>query len=374
MPPRDRVNALAYNRALSTLAEHLIIPGASNSHFKGRDLIEPLLYLSVEKRYAESGLEDLACTREAPSADTLLYRLKKIESEDAFRMLTQANDSVLEDLKAKGVLSKPVLAAIDYTQEPYYGECNNMLLRSKRELGTNLFYTYASLHIIEEGRRITLFTKPVKPLDEHAYIVEEAVKTCLEKDVKIDILIMDRSFYSIDVINTLNVLKIKFLMPAVKNEKIKRIIEDHHNHLIPNMVGYTMRKDDGREASFGLIIYRKQDAKEADPAHEQYIIFATNMTYEKASRLYAQIPEEYKKRWGIETGFRVQNNVKAKTTSTNYTIRLIYQLLSIILYNIWQLANITLMLELKRELTKPIIKLTQLTRAFRLKIELNKPP
>lgn len=138
MPPRDRVNALAYNRALSTLAEHLIIPGASNSHFKGRDLIESLLYLSVEKRYAESGLEDLACTREAPSADTLLYRLKKIESEDAFRMLTQVNDSVLEDLKGKGVLSNPVLAAIDYTQEPYYGEYNNMLLRSKRELGTNL--------------------------------------------------------------------------------------------------------------------------------------------------------------------------------------------------------------------------------------------
>lgn len=239
---------------------------------------------------------------------------------------------------------------------------------------TSLFYTYASLHIIEEGRRITLFTKPVKPLDEHAYIVEEAVKTCLEKGVKIDTLIMDRSFYSIDVINTLNRLKIKFLMPAVKNERIKRVIEDHHNHFIPNMVGYAMRKDDGREASFGLIIYRKQDAKETDPIHEQYIIFATNMTYEEASRLYAQIPEEYKKRWGIETGFRVQNNVKAKTTSTNYTIRLIYQLLSIILYNIWQLANIILMLELKRELTKPIIKLTQLTRAFRLKIELNKPP
>lgn len=64
------------------------------------------------------------------------------------------------------------------------------------------------------------------------------------------------------------------------------------------------------------------------------MVFATNMAYEEAFRLYAQIPEEYKKRWGIETGFRVQNNVKAKTTSTNYTIRLTYQLLSTILYNI----------------------------------------
>ena len=222
------------------MTEHLIIPGASDSHFKGRDLIESLLYLPVEKRYAESGLEDLASTREAPSADTLLYRLKRIESQDAYRMLTQANDSVLEDLKDMGVLSKPVIAAIDYTREPYYGEYNNMLLRSKRELGANLFYTYASLHIIEEGRRITLFTKHVKPLDEQAYIVEEAVKSCLEKGVRIDTLIMDRGFYSIDVINTLNRLKVKFLMPAVKNERIKRVIEDYHNHFTPNMLGYTI--------------------------------------------------------------------------------------------------------------------------------------
>jgi hypothetical protein len=83
-PPRERVSWLMYNLALSTLCEHLVIPSASNSHFKPRQLVECLLYLSVEGRYAESGLEDLACTREAPSADTLLYRLKKVEGQDAY--------------------------------------------------------------------------------------------------------------------------------------------------------------------------------------------------------------------------------------------------------------------------------------------------
>ena len=374
MPPKDRVNRLMYNRALSTLNEHLIIPSASNSHFKKEQLIESLLYLSVEERYAESGLEDLACTREAPSADTLLYRLKKIESQDAYGMLIQANDSVIEELKSEGVFGKPVIAAIDYTKDPYFGEYTNMVLRSKRELGTNLFYTYASLHIVEAGRRITVSTIPVYQLEDHALIVEELVKAARDKGIRIHTLLIDRGFYTIDAMNILDELKVRYLMPAVKNSRIKHVIEDCHNHLIPNMVKLTMRRDSGEEASFSLIIHPKKDAEDADPIHERYTVFATNMKYPEAFKLYPEIPEEYRKRWGIETGFRVQNTIKAKTTSTNYTIRLIYQMLSIMLYNIWQLANIILTIELKRELTKPIIKLTQLTRIFRLKLELNKPP
>jgi putative transposase len=374
MPPRDRVNRLMYNRALSTLNEHLIIPSASNSHFKPEQLIESLLYLSVEERYAESGLEDLACTREAPSADTLLYRLKKIESRDAYKMLIQANDSVIEEVKSKGVFGRPVVAAIDYTDDPYYGEYNSLLRRGKRERGTDLYYTYASLHIVEAGKRITIFTRPVYQLEDHASIVEELVKAAHDRGVRIHTLLIDRGFYTIDVMNILGRLRVRYIMPAVKNSRIKRVIEDYHNHLIPNMVKLTMRRDNGEEASFGLIIHPKKDAKDPDPIHERYIVFATNMKYSEAFKLYPEIPEEYRKRWGVETGFRVQNTIKAKTTSTNYTIRLLYHMLSTILYNIWMLANITLMLQLKRELTKPLIKLTQMTRIFRLKIELNKPP
>jgi IS4 transposase len=78
---------------------------------------------------------------------------------------------------------------------------------------------------------------------------------------------------------------------------------------------------------------------------------------------------EYKKRWGIETGFRVQNTIKAMTTSQNYTIRIIYRMLSMIIYNLWQLANILLAAELMVKLKDPLIKLTHLARIFRLEVE-----
>jgi hypothetical protein len=45
-------------------------------------------------------------------------------------------------------------------------------------------------------------------------------------------------------------------------------------------------------------------------------------------------------------------------------------MLSVIVYNVWQLANILLAIELKMVvLRKPLIKLTQLVRVIRMQIE-----
>jgi uncharacterized protein YbcC (UPF0753/DUF2309 family) len=135
MPPKDRVSRLVYKQALSALEEHLVIPSAPNSHYKNRDILESLVYLSIEERYAESGLEDLATTRpeHTPSADTLLYQLKKLERKQAYSMLTSANDSVLEKLRRRGFFRKPAIVAVDFSNDNYYGEYNGLLRRSKKE-------------------------------------------------------------------------------------------------------------------------------------------------------------------------------------------------------------------------------------------------
>ena len=93
------------------------------------------------------------------------------------------------------------------------------------------------------------------------------------------------------------------------------------------------------------------------------------MRYGQAFRLFPEIPDEYGKRRGIETGYRMQNQIKAKTTSTNYTVRLVYQMLSVIVYSVWILANMMLAIVLRIELRSPIIKLTQLKRVIRVRIE-----
>jgi len=70
-----------------------------------------------------------------------------------------------------------------------------------------------------------------------------------------------------------------------------------------------------------------------------YFGFATNLPRSLAVSLPSFIPSEYRWRWGIETGYRVQDNAQAKTTSTNYELRLLYQMTSVLLYNFWHYAN-----------------------------------
>lgn len=374
MPPSRRVTRLVYKQAFPILNEHLAIPGAPNSHFKGWLLIRCLVYLCLGKRYAESGLDDLRCTREAPSADTLLRRLKRIRSDDAHRMLVHANDELIRRLKRRRLFRLPVLAAIDYSDDRFYGKYNSMIRRSKKERGTNLFYTHASLHIVERGRRVTIFTVPVLPLDDHARIVERLILEARKRGIRIHTLLLDRGFFSVDVVNVLRRHRVRFLMPAVKNDRVKGAIEELHGGRTQAMVPFTMENADARKAWFNLLTYRKKDAKESDPVHRQYIAFATSMPYEEAMAAFDQIPEEYRKRWGIESGFRVQDNVQAKTTSTDYTVRTVYLMLSIFLYNVWVLANAIQARELGIEPDEPLTKLSQMVKLFTTWIELPEDP
>lgn len=325
MPPRERVNNAAYNLGLSILNEYLVMPSASNSHFTNGQMAESLLYLSVAERYAELGLEDLACTREIPSADTLLYRLKRLKSDDAYSMLVGANDAIINQMRRRGVFRKSVIAAIDLTDDPYYGEYNNRVRRSKRDRGTNLFYTYASLHVVEHGKQVTIFEIPVHQLDDHALIVERLINAAKAREIRIRILLIDRGFYSVDMMNKLDELGVKYLMPAVKNERIKKAIEDHDNGLILNMVKFSIGNAAEQQAFFGLMIYLKKDSKQTDSIHKQYIVFATNMPYREAFRIFPEIPEESggggESRQATECKIRSRRRRPAQTSPSGWSTR-----------------------------------------------------
>jgi putative transposase len=77
-------------------------------------------------------------------------------------------------------------------------------------------------------------------------------------------------------------------------------------------------------------------------------VFATNIHFEDIDvNLIDRLSLLYSKRWGIETSYRVKkHSFRAKTTSKNYRIRLFYFLFSVLLYNMWILANVLIWLYL----------------------------
>jgi len=153
----------------------------------------------------------------------------------------------------------------------------------------------------------------------------------------------------------------------VKNEKVKDAIRDYHESKAEAVQRFPMGKGE-KTVSFNLAIYsrpgERRTSKRQQGTYDRYLPFAKNLSKAVAARLPALIPEEYRRRWGIETGYRVQGSVEAKTTSKNYALRLLYQMTSVFVYNVWQYANLLLSGAVKKTFEKPLIKLGSLAAHF----------
>jgi IS4 transposase len=120
-------------------------------------------------------------------------------------------------------------------------------------------------------------------------------------------------------------------MPASKNKKIKRVIKDNLNKKSYFIKDHSKGPKKNR-VTFNLSVKYDEEDKE-------YYPFAINFEI-KDEKDIKNIAELYRKRWGIETGYRVKNDFLPITTTQRYTIRMLYFMVSVILYNFWLLCNL----------------------------------
>jgi len=185
--------------------------------------------------------------------------------------------------------------------------------------------------------------------------LEELVTVARRVGVHIGLLLLDKGFYSYKVIKTLKALGVRFLIAVPKNERVKEAILDYYRTGKGQVRRSSLEKD-GNPVDFNLTIHRLRRTKKGlRNILELYGAFATNLGAEKALRAWERIPEDYRRRWGIETDFRVGKAFRAKTTSRNQALREIYHQYAIFLKNLWTLHNM-------REARKEKLPLDQMER------------
>jgi len=304
-----------------------------------------------------------------PSGDAFLYRLKKLKRQEALSMLQEMNREALSRARRKGAFRRKAMTAIDLIYIPYYGQPNRYVIQGKYKLGTNWFHCYAAIRLVERGRRYAIRSRLVTPLElsEKAKIVEELVTEAKRQGVHILLLLLDKGFYSQEVIKTLKALGVKFLIAVPKNRRVKEAILNYYRTGKGRVRRFSLKKD-GDVVDFNLTIHRlRRTKKRLRNILELYGAFATNLGPKKALRAWHRLPEDYRRRWGIETGFRVGKGFRAKTTSTHETVREIYHQYAIVLENLWTLHN---MGEARRrrlpldEMRRPLVKVKEFTLDF----------
>jgi len=320
----------------------------NNTIYKKTQFIDLLIHMGMTKDFAENGsktYKELQGTNN-PDADTLLYHMKIYTyTKYLHRMFTTLFETVWEMTRKINLfdIRKHYDVAIDFTEWYFYGDRSApMVVGKEPERGTSKCYKFATINIVEAGKRFTLLALPVGPFDSKEDVLRKLLNYTLER-IKIRRIYVDRGFcdsYSIKVFNSLH---LKYLMPATKISTVKNMLEITS---APSIITDFEMKD----VTFNLVIVEEED----NNGEMVKRAFATNEEYnENDVNLAERLFDLYGKRWGIETSYRVKkHSYLPKTTSKDYQIRLFYFMFSVLLYNLWILADILIWLTLFGEIKK----------------------
>ncbi|MDG6930549.1 MAG: transposase [Nitrososphaerota archaeon] len=248
------------------MKEGLGIKVAKNSKYMPEDIVKSLIYISLNNTSVESGSKDLAKDMDVPSPDVMLRRLKALDLNNAVNALNEASIKLVKKHAKDGIKM-----AIDYTEEPYYGKIDMYVTRSKYKRGTDMFHTFATISVVgrNERERLTLCSLPVTRLDT----TEDIVKELLENSPKPSLLMMDRGFFATEIIELLNEMGINFIIPAVRNERVKRVIKGYAERNMPSIMEYNMG------SKVYMVIAKKRNPKD-DKLAEKYMAFVTNIKFD----------------------------------------------------------------------------------------------
>src|SRR2546426_5889739 len=353
----------AYEKATQIMSTRVSIPVSDryNSLYDEKDLHHALMALSISNGYAESGMRRLSIEADArvPSGSWVRDRVGGVKEESVVAMLDHALDSTLEQVKSFRVFTSPITAAIDTHDLPRYDRDldRGFLRRGKQDRGTTKHEVYATLQCVEEGRRAQIACEQFGFFDEKDEVVEGLLTKARLNDVDISLLLLDRGLFSSSVMNALERNGQTFLMPCILHDGIKKAVVEYSQGRRKRVSQYEMGPEESR-ASFKLVILPKAGASrdEKDPL-KRFIPFATNMPRNRIMWNVRRLPRDYRMRWGIESGDNGIEKFRARTTSRNHSLRLLYFFYSMVLYNAWLLANLILAKRFGRMPGKPIISI-----------------
>ena len=229
--------------------------------------------------------------------------------------------------------------AIDWHLIPYHGEpqrSENELYHSAPKSGTTKFHAYATACVVEDGWRYTLALTWIKKGEKAVTVLQRLWQQIAQIGLKIKVLLLDRQFFSVPVMNWLIGQRQPFLMPVV-------------------LRGRSLKK--GRQAT-GLRAFRQQPAGWYSYTHGHtttsvsisicvaYKSYSDRKTQTRKTKklLFAawgvkRSPratcELYRRRFGIETSYRQLQEARIRICTRDPKLRLLFVGVALVLRNVW---------------------------------------
>jgi hypothetical protein len=331
----NKINKLT----LSLLANSISFVIGKNAFYNATDIVKVITYASIRRLSVEGSSEELMslCKGKICSPDVVQRRIHQKSELEILMAFENSEKQICSILRKMRLLFRRVTIAIDFTDKLYYGDKNDRgVIGTKYRRGTKFCFRYITLSIVIGEAKITLLALPVKPFSDKAKLVDMLL-TEAEKKVRINLVLLDRGFFTKDVIKALKKHQMKFLFPVPKNELVKQMIKDAHKS--KNYIStYEFKQGKKVIGSFNIFFILNPDSEEKT-IWKRYYVFGTNLPVTNNNRqIFAEI---YRKRWNIETSFRIEKQeFLAQTTSKSCKFRLFLFLIAVVLYNLWMIIRV----------------------------------
>ena len=281
-----------------------------------------------------------ACTqlRRTPSEETVRQALLTT-LPNYVELQRRVNRALVGDLP-KALRQRRQVLALDLHLVPYYGlpfQDAKEIYRSQAKAGTNSFHAYGSLYVVCHGQRFTVALTPVEKGEAMKIVVQRLLGQAAKASVRPRLLLLDRGFYSVEVIRYLQAARVPFLMPAVARGrapgkgKVATGIRAFQKWKRSGWGQHTIKA--GKQSATVSICVHCSNYRGKWKKHGRYAwVYAYWGLKAQTTRWVA---DTYRRRFGIETSYRQLNEARIKTCTRRPQVRYLLIALALILRNVW---------------------------------------
>ena len=212
---------------------------------------------------------------------------------------------------------------IDITEEDFYGKVKGLWMHPwTGERGVKAHFKFIVCSVKYRNRKYPLAVRMIRIGTDNAKEIGYLLESCKRAGLLIRTVILDRGFYSADVLRELIEQDVFYLVFARRTSLLKNMLDGaiHSVNVEHEMVLNKYKTKTKIPTTIAIVKNVK--------GHDW--LFSTNL--DLSGR---KIVQRYLMRWNIETDFRVQDEARIKSKSTRPEVRLFYFLISCLLLFVW---------------------------------------
>lgn len=217
---------------------------------------------------------------------------------------------------------------------PYQGQHeadDEAIRRGRAKSGTTHFHAYATLYTVKYNKLYTLALTMVRKSDKALAVLKRLQNRVETVEFRLRRLFLDREFDNNGVIDYLKTQPFAAIIPLTLRGKTggtRALLKGHKSYT----TSYTRQSETYSTQTFKVIVvckYSKGRYKRQGLYRFAYVVIGSLPLHPH------QIYQEYRFRFGIETSYRLMNQVRVRTSSKSPGLRLFFVGLTFVMLNLW---------------------------------------